>query len=119
MAPHVNFWIVARGINFGLNTRMYFSDQAEANARDPVLGLIEQGQRRQTLIAPRSDRDGRAVYTFDIHLQGERETVFLDVWVPKPAITPVAWLETYEWCRKASRRCTMPPAVSGFHESSR
>ena len=37
MAPHVNFWIVARGINIGLNTRMYFSDEAEANAADPVL----------------------------------------------------------------------------------
>jgi len=32
MAPHVNFWIVARGINIGLSTRMYFSDEAAANA---------------------------------------------------------------------------------------
>src|SRR5262249_34661522 len=40
MAPHVNFWIVARGINIGLHTRMYFSDEAEANASDPVLNLI-------------------------------------------------------------------------------
>ena len=37
MAPHVNLWIVARGINIGLHTRMYFSDEAEANAKDPVL----------------------------------------------------------------------------------
>ena len=28
MAPHINFWIVARGINIGLNTRMYFSDES-------------------------------------------------------------------------------------------
>jgi protocatechuate 3,4-dioxygenase alpha subunit len=79
MAPHVNFWIVARGINVGLNTRMYFGDEAEANARDPVLRLIELEVRRQTLIAPREMRNGLPVYTFDIHLQGERETVFFDV----------------------------------------
>ncbi len=36
MAPHLNLWIVARGINIGLNTRMYFDDEAEANAKDPV-----------------------------------------------------------------------------------
>lgn len=79
MAPHVNLWIVARGINIGLNTRMYFSDEAEANAADPVLNLIEQEVRRQTLIAERSEQGSQVVYRFDIHLQGERETVFFDV----------------------------------------
>lgn len=79
MAPHINFWIVARGINIGLNTRMYFSDEATANAADPVLKLIEQDSRRPTLIAQRGMRDGKPVYTFDIHIQGERETVFFDV----------------------------------------
>jgi protocatechuate 3,4-dioxygenase alpha subunit len=79
MAPHVSFWIVARGINIGLNTRMYFGDEAEANAADPVLKLIEQESRRATLIAPRTVRYGEPIYTFDIRLQGENETVFLDV----------------------------------------
>jgi protocatechuate 3,4-dioxygenase alpha subunit len=79
MAPHINFWIVARGINIGLHTRMYFSDEAKANANDPVLGLIEQEERRASLIAQRSERDGKIVYTFDIVLQGDKETVFLDV----------------------------------------
>ena len=79
MAPHLNLWIVARGINIGLNTRMYFDDEAEANAKDPVLNLIEQVNRRSTLIAKREMRDGVAVYRFDIRLQGENETVFLDV----------------------------------------
>lgn len=79
MAPHVSFWIVSRGINIGLNTRMYFEDEAGANATDPVLGMLEPQSRRQTLIAKRSERDGRTVYTFDIYLQGENETVFLDV----------------------------------------
>jgi len=80
MAPHVNFWIVARGINIGLNTRMYFSDEAEANAEDPVLNLIEWEARRSTLVARReSGSDGETVYRFDIRLQGEGETVFFDI----------------------------------------
>jgi protocatechuate 3,4-dioxygenase alpha subunit len=79
MAPHINAWIVARGINLGLNTRIYFSDEAEANARDAVLNLIEWEARRQTLVARREDRDGKVVYRFDIRLQGEGETVFFDV----------------------------------------
>lgn len=78
-APHVSLWLVARGINVGLNTRLYFPDEADANARDPVLNLVEQAHRRQTLIARREERDGRAVYRFDVRLQGEGETVFLDV----------------------------------------
>ena len=78
MAPHINFWIAARGINIGLATRMYFADEEAANAQDPVLNIIEQPERRKTLIAARSLRDGEVVYTFDIHLQGERETVFFD-----------------------------------------
>lgn len=79
MAPHLNLWIVARGINIGLNTRMYFDDEAEANARDPVLNLIEWENRRATLIARRSMREGKPVYRFDIRLQGEGETVFFDI----------------------------------------
>ncbi len=79
MAPHVNVWLAARGINIGLSTRMYFSDEAEANARDPVLNIVEPRERRETLIARREERGGEIVYLFDIHLQGERETVFFDI----------------------------------------
>ena len=82
MAPHINLWIVARGINLGLNTRLYFSDEAEANAKDPVINLIEWEARRKTLVAERTDRrsdGGAAVYRFDIRLQGDNETVFFDV----------------------------------------
>jgi len=78
MAPHVNFWIVARGINLGLHTRMYFGDEPEANAKDPVLNLIEWQVRRQTLVAKREQRGSDTVYRFDIRLQGENETVFFD-----------------------------------------
>jgi len=79
MAPHVNLWIVARGINIGLNTRMYFSDETAANAADPVLNLIEWEVRRNTLIGQREERSGKRIYRFDIHLQGPQETVFFDV----------------------------------------
>lgn len=79
MAPHINLWIVARGINTGLNTRLYFSDEEQANAADPVINLIEWENRRQSLIATRTDTEGSVVYRFDIRLQGENETVFFDI----------------------------------------
>jgi len=79
MAPHVNLWIVARGINIGLNTRMYFDDEAQANAADPVLNLIEWEVRRKTLVGRREQRGALTVYRFDIRLQGEGETVFFDL----------------------------------------
>jgi protocatechuate 3,4-dioxygenase alpha subunit len=78
-APHLNLWIVARGINIGLNTRMYFEDETAANAKDPVLNLIEWERRRATLIARKTERDGKTVYRFDINLQGADETVFFDI----------------------------------------
>ena len=73
-APHISIWIVARGINVGLNTRMYFDD--EDNSADPVINLIEQQHRCETLHAKRQS-DG--TYLFDIYLQGDKETVFFDV----------------------------------------
>ncbi|MGM0583426.1 MAG: protocatechuate 3,4-dioxygenase subunit alpha [Pseudomonadota bacterium] len=73
-APHISLWIVARGINLGLHTRMYFED--EDNSGDPLLARIEQRSRVETLIARRTE-PGR--YRFDIRLQGEGETVFLDI----------------------------------------
>lgn len=75
MAPHITFWIAARGINVGLHTRAYFADMATANDEDPLLARIEDRARRQTLIAVRQG----SVYSFDIHLQGDTETVFLDI----------------------------------------
>lgn len=74
-APHVTLWIVARGINIGLTTRMYFPDEADANAQDPLLARVEQKVRRETLVAAHKD----GTYVHDIVLQGENETVFLDI----------------------------------------
>ena len=73
-APHISVWVVARGINIGLQTRIYFED--EDNSADPLLARIEQRPRVDTLIAKKT-AEGK--YTFDIRLQGEGETVFLDI----------------------------------------
>jgi protocatechuate 3,4-dioxygenase, alpha subunit len=75
-APHISFWIVARGINVGLNTRMYFPENTDANAADGVLNSVEQPARRQTMVAVQTGPD---TYRFDIRLQGDNETVFMDV----------------------------------------
>ncbi|RVD23309.1 protocatechuate 3,4-dioxygenase subunit alpha [Mesorhizobium sp. M4B.F.Ca.ET.017.02.2.1] len=74
MAPHITLWIVARGINIGLHTRLYFSDEEKANGEDPILARIEHRLRVPTLIA---ERQGDT-YVFDVHLQGDKETVFFD-----------------------------------------
>ena len=79
MAPHITVWIVARGINIGLHTRLYFGDEEAANAECPVLARIEHKFRLPTLIAARSEENGMPTYTFDIRLQGENETVFFDI----------------------------------------
>jgi protocatechuate 3,4-dioxygenase alpha subunit len=75
-APHINLWIVSRGINIGLNTRLYFPQDQALLATDPILTSIEHAARRQTLIATQT---APATYRFDIRLQGDGETVFIDV----------------------------------------
>ncbi|GAA5236038.1 protocatechuate 3,4-dioxygenase subunit alpha [Verticiella sediminum] len=77
-APYVNVIVTMRGMLVHAFTRMYFEDEAQANAQDPVLQSVP-GERRETLIARREAREGRIVYRFDIHMQGERETVFFDL----------------------------------------
>ncbi|MFD1911669.1 protocatechuate 3,4-dioxygenase subunit alpha [Halodurantibacterium flavum] len=76
MAPHISLWIVARGINMGLQTRIYFEDEPEANAGCPILNRIEHRERVQTLLAKKT---GEGSYRFDIVLQGDDETVFFDL----------------------------------------
>lgn len=63
LPPHVSFWLVARGIKIGLQTRMYFADKPELNNADPVV-------RRDTLPAQREHCGGVATYVFDMYLQG-------------------------------------------------
>lgn len=77
-APHVNVVVFARGMLLHAYTRIYFADEP-ANAADPVLNSIKNKKRRRTLIAVPGTENGKTVYRFDIHLQGENETVFLDI----------------------------------------
>jgi protocatechuate 3,4-dioxygenase alpha subunit len=75
-APHITVWIVARGINIGLQTRAYFEDESAANAADPILARIELQARVSTLLAR---KEGAGIYRFDIHIQGPIETIFFDI----------------------------------------
>ena len=76
-APHIVLALFARGMLLHLYTRIYFSGEA-GNAADPVLVLVPV-DRRATLIAERPNCNGSPVYRFDVHLQGDNETVFFDV----------------------------------------
>ncbi len=73
-APHLDVSVFSRGLLDRVVTRIYFADEAAANAADPVLGSVP-ADRRGTLIAQGGDHD----YRFDIRLQGAAETVFFDV----------------------------------------
>jgi protocatechuate 3,4-dioxygenase alpha subunit len=76
LAPHVCVTIFARGLLTHLTTRIYFGDEAAANAVDPILATVP-AERRSTLVAMRGSESGAAAeYRLDIVLQGQGETVF-------------------------------------------
>ena len=75
-APHILMAVFARGMTQQAITRIYLGGEA-ANAADPILALVP-AERRATLIAAREQGDV-LTYRFDVHLQGDRETVFFDV----------------------------------------
>ena len=77
-APYINVIVFMRGLLSHAYTRLYFSDESEANAADPVLAAVPE-ERRGTLIAERAETPAGPVYRFDIRMQGEQETVFFDV----------------------------------------
>lgn len=72
-APHLNIQIFARGLLKQVVTRAYFADESAANATDPVLDAVAPELRERLLAIP--DEHG---YRLDIHLQGERESVFFE-----------------------------------------
>lgn len=76
-APHINVILFMRGSLHQLYTRLYFSDEVEANSKDEILNAVPE-ERRHTLIAQRNEHAGRTTYHFDIHMQGANETVFFD-----------------------------------------
>ncbi|EWM12408.1 protocatechuate 3,4-dioxygenase subunit alpha [Kutzneria sp. 744] len=73
-APHIDVTVLARGLLQRLVTRIYWPDEEQANAADPVLGAVP-AELRHTLIARREGDELR----FDIRLQGDRETVFFEL----------------------------------------
>jgi protocatechuate 3,4-dioxygenase alpha subunit len=77
-APHLNVMVFMRGLLSHVYTRIYFDDESALNAEDPVLNGVEEA-RRGTLIARRTDTPGGIIYRFDLHMQGDQETVFFDV----------------------------------------
>ena len=74
-APHLDVSVFARGLLNRLVTRIYFPDEADANAADPLLASIADPAARARLVAV---ADGDRLW-FDIGLQGERETPFLGI----------------------------------------
>lgn len=78
-APHLDVSILARGLLHRLVTRIYFADETDANATDPVLTALPADADRASLLATPEDGPAGAEYRFDIVLQGEGETIFFAV----------------------------------------
>lgn len=76
-APHINVRVFARGMLIHADTRLYFADES-ANAQDALLNAIDAA-RRHTLIATPVESAEAPTYRFDIHLQGDDETVFFQL----------------------------------------
>ncbi|MDH2433572.1 protocatechuate 3,4-dioxygenase subunit alpha [Pokkaliibacter sp. MBI-7] len=76
-APFINVIVLMRGLLIHSYTRLYFEDEAAANAQDPILSQVPEG-RRHTLVAKRVDSPYGVRYRFDIRMQGDNATVFFD-----------------------------------------
>jgi protocatechuate 3,4-dioxygenase alpha subunit len=76
-APHINLALFARGLLIHLFTRIYFADEP-TNAGDPLLSSIEDEAARRTLLAAPAGGTPK-LYRFNVVLQGENETAFLDI----------------------------------------
>ena len=77
-APFINVCVSMRGLLVHVFTRIYFDDEAAANSQDAVLASVPS-ERRRTLLATREETGAGPVFRFDIHMQGEQETVFFDL----------------------------------------
>ena len=74
-APHLDVSVFARGMLDRTVTRIYFPDEAAANEADPVLQAVPADRRATLIAAPAGD----GLLRFDIHVQGDQETVFFDL----------------------------------------
>ena len=77
-APYISVIVFMRGLMMHVYTRLYFSDEQTANEKDHVLAQLPV-ERRHTLIAMRQELTEELSYVFDIHMQGDKETVFFDI----------------------------------------
>ena len=77
-APHINMIVFSRGLLVHAFTRTYLADEEQANAEDSALNSVEVS-RRATLVTSREASTEFSLHRFDIHLQGDQETVFFDV----------------------------------------
>ncbi len=77
-APHMAITLFARGLLIQLQTRAYL-DGDPLNEADPLLSSLEPERRATLLARPVGERDGVPTWRMDIRLQGDDETVFLDV----------------------------------------
>ena len=73
-APHLEVYVFARGLLKHQRTRLYFPDEPEANASDPVLASLEPADATTLVALDEGDR-----LRFDIRMQGDRATVFFGV----------------------------------------
>ena len=76
-APHINLVIFMRGLLSHVFTRIYFPDEKNSNLLDETL-LTIPAYRQETLVAKKLSGESTLIYEFNIHLQGEKETVFFD-----------------------------------------
>jgi protocatechuate 3,4-dioxygenase alpha subunit len=74
-APHLEVIVTARGMLLHAFTRVYFGDEGQANAADETLTSVPANRRHTLMATPISPQH----YQFDIHLQGEDETVFFEL----------------------------------------
>jgi protocatechuate 3,4-dioxygenase alpha subunit len=74
-APHIDVSVFARGLLHRLVTRIYFPDEPQANAADPLLRSIPDPAARARLVAVATGGGLR----FDLRLQGDQETPFLAI----------------------------------------
>jgi protocatechuate 3,4-dioxygenase alpha subunit len=73
-APHIALTVFARGLMKHVTTRVYFAGEPR-NPEDPILNLVPEARRGTMLARP----EGNGTWRLDIRLQGEDETVFLDL----------------------------------------
>ena len=77
-APYILVTVFARGVTHHLFTRAYFAEDAALHQADAVLSAVPEDRRNTLICVSEGVVGGAQSYRFDIRMQGENETVFLD-----------------------------------------